>query len=172
MRTDLGCFVAIIVCTLIASPAIAQDAPIEVTPFVALGSTGASPVGVGIFFPVTSTLGIETEVAYRRAEGRIHALNSSASLLWALPRVGRTTPYLAAGAGLAQYGAPVLGAGGSPIGTQSRVTMTVNAGGGLKTRIDEKLALRTDARWFKSFGRDGSEHFRVAQGLAFDMGKR
>lgn len=46
MRTDIRCFVMIVVYTLIASPAIAQDAPVEVTPFVALGSTGASPVGV------------------------------------------------------------------------------------------------------------------------------
>ena len=46
------------------------------------------------------------------------------------------------------------------------------AGGGLKTRIDGDMELRTDARWFKSLGRYGSEHFRVAQGISFDVGKR
>jgi hypothetical protein len=50
--------------------------------------------------------------------------------------------------------------------------MTVNAGGGLKMPMNEKLALRTDARWFKSFGPQGSEQFRVAQGISFDVGKR
>jgi hypothetical protein len=50
--------------------------------------------------------------------------------------------------------------------------MTVNAGGGLETPMNEKLDLRTDARWFKSFGRQGSESFRVAQGVSFDVGKR
>jgi hypothetical protein len=161
------------VCTVFASPAVAQDPKaVEVTPFVALGSSGSSPVGVAIVFPVTSTLSVESEVGYRRAEGRIHALSSNASLLWALPRVGRTVPYLAAGAGLRRYGAPVLSLDGYPIGTQPRLTVTVNAGGGLKTRMDDKLDLRTDARWFKSFGRHGSEHFRVAQGIAFDVGKR
>jgi hypothetical protein len=173
MRAYILGFLTIVVFTFVASPAVGQDAKaVEVAPFVALGSTGASPIGVAIVFPVTSTLAIETEVGYRRGEGRIHALSSSASLLWDLPRVGRVTPYLAAGAGLSQYGAPVLSPGGYPLATQSRTTVTVNAGGGLKTRIDDKADLRTDARWFKSFGRHGSEHFRVAQGVAFDVGKR
>ena len=87
----------------------AQDAkPVEVTPYVALGSSGASPVGAIVTFPVTSTLSVESETAYRRAEGDIHALSSSVSLLYFLPRVGRATPYVAGGIGLAQYGAPVF----------------------------------------------------------------
>jgi hypothetical protein len=49
---------------------------------------------------------------------------------------------------------------------------TANAGGGVKMPMNEKLDLRTDARWFKSFGRLGSERFRVAQGISFDVGKR
>jgi opacity protein-like surface antigen len=173
MRTCLRGFLTIVVFTCVASPAVGQNAKaVEVTPFVALGSSGASPLGVAIVFPVTSTLDIETEVGYRRGEGRIHALNSSASLLWNLPRVGRVTPYLAAGAGLSQFGAPILSPAGYPIATQPRTTLTVNAGGGLKTRIDDNVDLRTDARWFKSFGRHGSEHVRLAQGVAFDVGKR
>ena len=151
----------------------AQDAKtVEVTPYVALGSAAASPVGVAVTFPVTSTLSVETDVAYRRAEGRIHALSSSTSLLYSLPRVGQSTPYVAAGVGLSQYGAPVFSSNGRPIGTQPSVAMTVNAGGGVKMPMNEKLDLRTDARWFKSFGRQGSEQFRVAQGISFDVGKR
>jgi hypothetical protein len=49
--------------------------------------------------------------------------------------------------------------------------MTVNAGGGLKMPINEKLALRTDARWFNFLGQ-GGEGFRVAQGISFGAGKR
>jgi hypothetical protein len=164
---------ATVAITLAALPANAQDARItEVTPYVALGSAGASNVGALVTFPVTSTLGVETDVAYRRGEGRINALSTSTSLLWSLPRVGRWTPYLAAGVGLSQYGVPVFSSDGAPIATQSRVAMTVNAGGGLKMPMNEKLDLRTDARWFKSFGRQGSEHFRVAQGISFDVAKR
>jgi len=173
MRAYQSAVVALVAFTLYASPARAQDAqPVEVTPYVALGSAGASPVGATVTFPVTSTLSVETDVAYRRGEGRIHALSSSASLLYSLPRAGQTTPYVAAGVGLSQYGAPVFSSDGPPIGTQSRAAMTVNAGGGLKMPMNERLDLRTDARWFKSFGRQGSEQFRVAQGVSFDVGRR
>jgi hypothetical protein len=173
MRAYRSAVFALVSVTLGALPVGAQDAKaVEVTPYVALGSDAASPVGTAVTFPVTSTLSVETDVAYRRGEGRIHALSSSASLLYFLPRVGQSTPYVAGGVGLSQYGAPVFSSNGRPIGAQPRVTLTVNAGGGLKVPMNEKLDLRTDARWFKSFGPQGSEQFRVAQGISFDLGKR
>jgi hypothetical protein len=173
MRACKSAVLAFVAFTLEALPVAAQDAKtVEFTPYVALGSAAASPVGAAVTFPVTSTLSVETDVAYRRGEGRIHALSSSTSLLWFLPRVGQSTPYVAAGVGLSQYGAPVFSSNGPSIGTQPRVAMTVNAGGGLKMPMNEKLDLRTDARWFKSFGPQGSEQFRVAQGISFDVGKR
>jgi hypothetical protein len=43
---------------------------------------------------------------------------------------------------------------------------------GLKTRMNDKQDLRTDARWCKSFGKQRAEQFRVAQGISFDVGKR
>ena len=173
MRAYKSAVFALVAFTLGALPARAQDArPVEVTPYVAVGSAGASPVGTAVTFPVTSTLSVETDVAYRRGEGRIHALSSSASLLYSLPRVGQSTPYVAGGVGLAQYGAPVFSSDGPPIGTQPRLAITVNAGGGLKMPMNDKLALRTDARWFKSLGQQGSEQFRVAQGISFGAGKR
>jgi len=170
-RSGVFAFVAF---ALAALPVGAQDArTVEVTPYVALGSAGTSPVGTTVTFPVTSTLSVETDVAYRRGEGDINALSSSVSLMYFLPHVGKATPYVVGGVGLMQYGAPVFSRnGGPPIGTQSRLAMTVNAGGGLTMPINEKLDYRTDARWFKSFGRQGSEQFRVAQGIAFDVGKR
>jgi hypothetical protein len=173
MRAFKSVVFALVAFTLEALPVGAQDAkPVEVTPYVALGSAAASPVGVAVTFPVTSTLSVETDVAYRRGEGRIHALSSSVSLLQFLPRVGKSTPYVAGGVGLSQYGSPVFSSNGPPIGTQSRVAITVNAGGGMKMPLNEKLDLRTDARWFKSVGRQGSEQFRVAQGISFPAGKR
>ena len=173
MRAYKSAVFALVAFTLEALPVGAQDVkPVEVTPYVALGSAAASPVGVTVTFPVTSTLSVETEVAYRRGEGDIHALSLSASLLYFLPSLGQSTSYVAAGVGLSQYGAPVFSSNGRPIGTQSRVATTVNAGGGLKKPLNEKLDLRTDARWFKSVGRQGSEQFRVAQGISFDVGKR
>ena len=160
--------------TLAAIPVSAQEAKtVEVTPYVALGTPGAAPVGTAVTFPITSKLSVETDVAYRRGEGNINALSSDASLLLFLPRIGKSAPYVVGGIGLAQYGAPVFSAaGGPPIGTQSRVAFRVNAGGGLKTPLNDRLDLRTDARWYKSFGKDGSEQFHVAQGVGLDLGKR
>jgi len=57
------------------------------------------------------------------------------------------------------------------IGTEPAIRFEVNAGGGLKVPVDDGWGMRTDARWFKSFGRNGSEHFRVSQGVSFDVGK-
>ena len=173
MRVGKALFFAMVAFMLAALPVRAQDAQtVEVTPYVAFGSARVSPVGVAVTFPVTPTLGVETDVAYRRGEGHINALSTNVSLLWFLPRVGQSTPYVAGGVGLSQYGAPVFSNDGPPIGTQSRVAMTVNAGGGLKVPVNDKLDSRTDARWFKSFGKQGSEQFRVAQGISFDVGKR
>ena len=160
-----------------ALPLGAQEAnPVQVIPYVALGSEIASPVGAAITFPVTSKLSVETDIAYRRGEGDIHAFSLSAGLLYDLPRVGRSTPYVAGGVGLSQYGAPVFsssGSNGTPIGTQSRLGVAVNAGGGLKVPMNENVDLRTDARWGMVMGRQSpSEFFRVAQGISFGVGKR
>jgi len=174
MRAYTPAVFVLVAFTLEASPAWAQDAKtVEVTPYVAIGSAGASPVGVAVTFPLTSTLSIETDVAYRRGEGNINALSTNVNLLYFLPRAGSATSYVTGGIGLAQYGAPVFSSSDAPpIGTETRVAMTVNAGAGLKMPMNEKMDLRTDARWFKSFGRQGSEQFRVAQGVSFDVGKR
>jgi hypothetical protein len=171
MRAYTSAVFALVVFTLGALPAAAQDAKaVEVTPYVALASGVASPVGAAITFPVTSTLSVETDVAYRRAEGNINALSLSASLLYDLPRIGQSTPYLAGGIGLSKYGAPIF-SNGRPIATQSRLAILVNAGGSLKMPVNEKLDLRTDARWFNMLGQ-GGEGFRVAQGISFGVGKR
>src|SRR5512141_2489623 len=100
MRTYKAAVFAVVAFSLEALPVGAQDArTVEVTPYVALGSAAASPVGAAVTFPVTSTLSVETDVAYRRGEGRIHALSSSTSLLYALPRLRRSASYVAAGVG-------------------------------------------------------------------------
>jgi hypothetical protein len=173
MRAYKSVVFALVALSLGTLPARAQDSQsVEVTPYVAIGSAAASPVGTAVTFPISSMVGVETDVAYRRGEGGIHALSTNLSLLYFLPRIGKSTPYVAGGAGLSQYGSPVLSPNGFPIGTEPRVALTVNAGGGLKVPMNDTLDLRTDARWFKSFGRQGSEQFRVAQGISFDVGKR
>ena len=173
MRTYRTAFFTTLLFLLAAWPAVAQEAnTVTITPYVALGTAQASPVGVAVVFPLTSIFSLETDVAYRRAEGGINALSMSSSLLCALPNLGTARPYLAGGIGLSQYGAPIFSSSGSPIGTEPSLALTVNAGGGLTMPMNDALGLRTDARWSQSFGAHGSEQFRVAQGISFGLGRR
>jgi opacity protein-like surface antigen len=156
-----------------ASPVAAQNAPgTAVVPYVAIGSANAAPAGVAVVVPITSTLSVETDVAYRQGANDHPALSTNATLLWSLPSVGRATPYLAGGVGLAQQELPLLTRGSVPVGLRSQLAVTVNAGGGVKVPINDRVALRTDARWFRSLGVSGSEQFRVAQGISVGVGKR
>ena len=172
MRAYRTAVLGLLVVTLAALPVAAQDAKtVEVTPYLGFGTFGASPIGTAVTFPVTSTLSVETDVAYRRGEGDLNMLSTNYSLLWSLPRLGQATPYSAGGVGLAQYGSAVLFRG-TPTGTQRNLALTVNAGGGLEMPINSRIDLRTDARWFKSFGKEGSEQFRLAHGISFRPRKR
>jgi opacity protein-like surface antigen len=156
-----------------AAPGLRSTAPrVEVTPFFSIDSRGSSPIGAGISFPLGANFRVEAETAYRRGEGHVSAPSSSANLLYELPRLGRVTPYLATGAGLALYGAPIVSPESFLLGTASRVAFEINAGGGVKVPAGQTMQMRTDARWFKSFGKDASEHWRVSQGLSFDVGQR
>ena len=184
MKTSTFMVAIVLVLTMSVASARAQDGgggatgdaasrpSVAITPFVSMDSRGSTPIGVDVAFPLNSRFSIETEFDYRRGEGDVNALSSSANLLYILPKVGRVTPYLAGGAGLAQYGAPIIGPGSSLIGTQRRVAFEVNAGGGVKVPVNEKWGIRTDARWFKPFDRNASEHWRVSNGVSFDVKKR
>jgi opacity protein-like surface antigen len=163
-----------------AAPAHAQDDrrddagpshgyAVEVTPFVSLGSIAASRIGAAIRFAWTSTLSLEAEVGYRR--GEINALSSTVSLLYDLPAVGRVTPYLAAGAGLAQHGIPIA-VPGVGIVTQQGTSFTVNAGGGIRVPVDDNWGYRADARWSNGIGRNAGENWRVYNGVTFGKRKR
>ena len=155
-----------------ASIAAAQQAAedvVQVTPFVSMDSRGSTPIGAAVTFPLSPLFSLEAEAGYRRGEGGLHALNSSVSLLYDLPQLGRTTPYLASGIGLAQFGTPIVSRQGAILGTAPRIGFEVNAGGGIKVPVADTWDMRTDARWSKSFGRHGSEHWRVAQGISFDV---
>jgi len=167
MKSRFAIAVALALPLASAASALAQQAaPVAVTPYVAVGTDGAAPVGVLVTVPLTTTLSAETEVAYRRGEGDIHAMSTSVSLLQHMPAIGRATPYVAAGVGLAQYGAPAFTSAGPPSGVVRRLTPTVNVGGGFKTPISDTMDFRTDVRYFDALGQ-GADQFRVANGISF-----
>jgi len=151
-----------------AQTTVAEGAPVEVTPYVSLGSYPSSRVGTAIAFRLTPELSVESEVGYRH--NPIGALSMSASLLFDLPRLGRVTPYLAAGAGLEQYATAFQLPGGA-LAAQQRTAVAINAGGGLKVSVNDSWGIRTDARWFNGLGRDAGEHVRIYDGVTFRPGR-
>jgi OmpA-like transmembrane domain len=172
-------FVQITVCALLltalAGPAQAQSrdredisaTPVIVTPFLSLGDPLSSRVGTAITFPVTETISLEAELGYRRAE--LNALSAHLSALYDLPQWRRITPYLAAGAGLEQYGTALKQPDGT-LATQARTAFSINAGGGVKVPVNDDWGLRTDARWFNGLGKQASEHWRVYNGVSWRTG--
>jgi opacity protein-like surface antigen len=155
-------------------PAAAQStdpkaAPVEVTPYVSLGSYPSSRVGTAIAFSLTPTLSVESEAGYRHDP--TGALSLSASLLFGLPPIGRVKPYLAGGAGLEQYATASTLPGGA-LAVRQRTAFAINAGGGLKVPVNDTWGIRTDARWFNGLGRDAGEHWRLYNGVTFPTGRR
>lgn len=152
-----------------ALPAAAQStdtnkAPVEVTPYVSMGSYPSSRVGAAIAFRLTPAFSVESEVGYRRDP--IGMLSMSASLLYDLPRIGPVMPYLAAGAGLEQYATAFRLPDGA-LAAQQRTALALNAGGGLKVPVNDNWGIRADARWFNGLGRDAGEHWRLYDGVMF-----
>jgi len=174
-RQSLTPAVFVIVLATGGLPAAAQStntnnaAPVEVTPYVSLGSYPSPRVGAAVAFRLTPTLSVESEVGYLHdTTGR---LSATASLLYDLPPMGRFKPYLAAGAGLEEYATAFRLPDGT-LAAQSRTAFAINAGGGLKVPVDDNWGIRTDARWFNGLGRDAGEHWRLYNGVTFPTGRR
>ena len=147
----------------------ATPAAVTITPFVSLGSPYSSRVGGAIAFPLSEGMSLEAEFGYRRQE--VNALSAHLSLVRDLPALGRLRPYLAAGIGLEEYGAPLRQPNGT-VATIGRMALSVNAGGGVKVPVDENWGIRADARWFNGIGDQAGEHWRLFNGVTFKAGGR
>jgi len=141
--------------------------PIEITPYVLMGSASASGVGAAVRWPVGARAGIELETELRRAE--ITAVNVALSLVYDLPTIGRVTPYVAAGIGLERFGKAYYRPDGAPL-LGSDTGLTVNAGGGLRMPVNDRWGVRSDARWLHGSGRDAADKWRIYNGATLGVG--
>lgn len=177
MRVYQSAVVAIVALVAGALPARAQStSAFTVTSLVGMGTDRAAPISAAIQFPVTSAFSVETEGAYRRGEGNLHAPSANASALYALARGKRFTPYGAVGVGLARYGEAVAympaARTGIQFGTAARLAPTFNFGGGLKARLSDRMDFRTDLRWFQGASGGYGDQFRLGLGVGFNFGQR
>lgn len=151
---------------LFTASARAQDAPqpsrgVEITPFMSLGSNASSGVGAAVRWPLVSNFSVELESAVRWAE--VTSFGASVSLLYDLPNLGPTTPYVAAGIGLDQYGS-VVEVPGRGIGLRTTTALSVNAGGGVRVPVGDNWGVRSDARWSNGLGAN-AERWRLYNGV-------
>lgn len=135
---------------------------VEVTPFVSMGSEMSPRIGAAVAFAWTETLSGEIEVGYR--EG---ALSSSFNVLYSLPALKRVEPYLAAGVGLEQRESALVAPGGTLI-PQKRLAVVVNAGGGVKVPVTDRVGYRADARWSNAIGTQ-PEAWRIYHGMTLGV---
>jgi hypothetical protein len=142
---------------------------VEITPYVSLGPSASSGMGVAVRWPLAANFSVELDTGHRRAE--VNGLSSSVSLLYDLPRMGRLIPYVAGGVGVEQYGFVTETAEHRLI-IQGATALTVNAGGGLRVPVDHNWGVRTDARWSNGVGRTAPERWRVYNGVTFGVGGR
>ena len=101
--------------------------PIEITPYVLMGSASASGAGAAVRWPIGSRFGVELETEVKRAQ--ITAMYVALSLVYDLPAIGRVTPYVAGGVGLERFAKAFYQPDGPPL-LGSDTGLTVNAGGG------------------------------------------
>ena len=146
-----------------ASPA----RPIEITPYVLMGSASASGAGAAVRWPIGSRFGVELETELKRAE--VTAVNIALSLVYDLPAIGPVTPYVAAGIGLERFGKAFYRPDGEPL-RGSDTGLTVNAGGGIRVPVNDRWGVRSDARWLHGSGRDAADKWRIYNGATLGVG--
>ena len=141
--------------------------PIEITPYVLMGSASASGAGAAVRWPIGSRFGVELETEVKRAQ--ITAVNVALSLVYDLPAIGRVTPYVAAGVGLERFGKAYYRPDGPPL-LGSDTGLTVNAGGGVRVPVNDRWGVRSDARWLYGSGRDAPDQWRIYNGATLGVG--
>jgi opacity protein-like surface antigen len=141
--------------------------PIEITPYVLVGSPLASGVGTAVRWPVGAHLGVELETELKRAE--VTAVNIALSLVYDLPAIGLATPYVAGGVGFQRYGTVYYQPGGAPL-FGSDTALTLNAGGGLRMPVTDRWGVRSDARWLHERGAASPDQWRVYNGATLSIG--
>jgi len=161
--------VVLLVCPQVARAQ--EHPPVQLAPFAAFGTDYTAPIGLMVTFPLTGSLSCEAEISYRRGEGDVSFMSSSVSLLMDMPKVGRTTPYIAGGVGLSQYGTLITSESGASTGAVRRLALTFNAGGGLKAPITSGVDFRSDVRFFDALG-TAPDSYRIANGVSVDVGRR
>ena len=155
----------------------ARDLPIEVSPFVS-SSGNSSGVGAAVRWPFAARFGLEFEAEYRhtpadplRGTLENNGVNGNVNLVYDLPAIGRVRPFLLGGGGLEHYSN--VAQPDPNFLRESGMSFVVNAGGGVRVRINDRFGIRTELRWTDGWteGWPGGG-FRMFYGATVGVGGR
>ena len=188
-QTSLLAFGACALLTL-AVPAKAQDQdeahdpnppsrflnPTEIAPYVTSGGD-ATGIGLTVRWPLASRLSVQAEGEYRNWTRDVvwhlpssTGINGNLVLLLDLPGVWRVTPFVVGGGGLERHldvprSAPNLQ-------WRSGNSFVVNAGGGMRFALSERVAARVEVRFADGWAQGARDSIRVMSGTTIGLGER
>jgi hypothetical protein len=157
--TTLACALAAVTA---AAPVSAQPA---VTPFFAIGDDLAPGGGGAIAFAWTPALSVEVEASLGTDAAR-----SSVSLLYDLPRLGRVTPYAAAGIGVQRDEVQSTFTATGLLEHMKKTEFAVNIGAGVTIQTGSRWSYRADFRWYNP-DNEWPESWRVFSGVTLAVGR-
>lgn len=154
-----------------------RDLPVEISPFVSSGGESTS-VGVGVRWPFMARLGLEFEAEYRSTSARPiygslenNGVNGNVNLVVDLPSIGRVRPFVLGGGGLEHYN--LLLQSDPFFLRDAGVSFVVNAGGGVRVPINDRVGVRTELRWTDGWTKgDPGGGFRMFYGATVGIGGR
>jgi opacity protein-like surface antigen len=143
----------------------AADPPrVTMTPFLALGDDLAPGGGVAFTFGWTRTLSVEAEASLGTDAAR-----TSVSLLYALPKWGPASIYVAGGGGFQRDEFETIPSARHPFFvTTKKSEFAVNIGAGVSFPISSRWAYRADFRWYNP-DNEWPESWRAYSGLTFGI---
>jgi opacity protein-like surface antigen len=178
----------LVACAVLAGPAIARaqqapavrearQLPVEVSPFVSTGKNDSTGAGVAVRWPFTARLGVEFEAEFRRTppnplwgNPQNNGVNGNVNLVAELPAIGRVRPYVIGGGGLEHYARIDQSTPFFP--TERGMSFVVNAGGGVRVPINDRVGIRAEVRWSDGWMAGAPESFRMFYGATFGVGGR
>jgi hypothetical protein len=152
--------------------------PTEIAPYVTSGGD-ATGIGVTVRWPMVSRLSVQAEGEYRNGTRDVvrylpssSGINGNLVLVLDLPRAWRVTPFLVGGGGLEHHDdlAPSAGTGG-PL-WRSGHSFVVNAGGGFRLALSERVAARVEVRFADGWAQGAWDSVRVMYGTTVGLGAR
>lgn len=152
--------------------------PTEVAPYVTSGGD-ATGVGLTVRWPLVARLSLQAEGEYRNGTGGVArylpsstGINGNLVLVLDLPGAWRLTPFVVGGGGLEHHDDVTSSAGTGGPRWRSGNSFVVNAGGGIRLALSDRVAARVEVRFADGWAQGAWDSVRVMYGTTVGLGAR